>query len=189
MEAEDGGCWGLQRSFRDPALERLYQSYSTRQKRAGLRCFLYAALLYDVYALAFPAGQDVLLRGLLAVFLTLNLGLLAWCYAGGGGGGGAGWRGPLWAAAPHLAWHLANAQLLATLFLQRREGSPRDLLGWALLLDYLLFVSLPLRLRYCAVLSAGTCASYLVAVAGLARADLFLPHQVQTPLFYLLILL
>ncbi|XP_069698186.1 adenylate cyclase type 3-like isoform X2 [Periplaneta americana] len=161
----------LQRSFRDPALEKLYQSYSVKQKRAGLEVFLYAAILYDVYMLLVPSGQDAIMRGLTIAFLGLNLGLLAWCCRGIQ-------HCSVWAAIPHLAWHLANSQLLAHLFLKKNDVTGRDSLGWVLLLDYLLFVTLPLRLRYCAVLSVGTCASYLVAVVGLGRADAHLLQQV-----------
>ncbi|XP_063239440.1 adenylate cyclase type 3 isoform X2 [Bacillus rossius redtenbacheri] len=154
----------------DAALERLYQSYSAKQRRCGLRCFLCAAALFDAYTLAAPGATDAAARGVAAVFLALSLALLAWCLRGPR-------SNPLWSAAPHLAWQLATVQLLAHLFLQRNEVTARDSLGWALLLDYLVYVSLPLRLRYGAMLSAGTCASYLVTVAGLGRSDSHLPHQ------------
>ncbi|XP_049855200.1 adenylate cyclase type 3 [Schistocerca gregaria] len=138
---------GPGRAFADPTLERLYQSYSTRQKRSGLLCFLYAATLFDVYVAVVTTGQqDKLLRWLALGFLGVNVLLLSVCY-----------------------YNLGTDS--------RRDVTPRDALGWALLLDYLLFVTLPLRLRFCAVLSAGTCASYLVTVAGLASNDAYLPQQ------------
>lgn len=168
----------LQRSFRDPALEKLYQSYSVKQKRPGLEVFLYAALLYDLYMLLVPGGQDALMRGLTIAFVGLNLGLLAWCCRGIQ-------HSSIWAAIPHLAWHLANSQLLAHLFLKKNEVTGRDSLGWVLLLDYLLYVTLPLRLRYCVVLSVGTCASYLVAVIGLGKSDTHLLQQVGMSVFLL----
>lgn len=168
----------FQRSFRDPALEKLYQSYSLKQKRSGLEVFLYAAILYDLYMLMVPDGQEALMRGLTIAFLGLNLGLLAWCCRGIQ-------HSSIWAAVPHLAWHLANCQLLAHLFLKKNEVTGRDSLGWVLLLDYLLYVTLPLRLRYSIVLSAGTCASYLVAVVGLAKSDVHLLQQVgRSTLYY-----
>jgi len=166
----------FQRSFRDPALEKLYQSYNVKQKRPGLEVFLYAAILYDMYMLLLP-GQDALMRGLTIAFVGLNLGLLAWCCRGIQ-------HSSIWAAVPHLAWHLANSQLLAHLFLKKNEVTGRDSLGWVLLLDYLLYVTLPLRLRYCVVLSVGTCASYLVAVVGLGKSDTHLLQQVGMSVFY-----
>ncbi|XP_054283342.1 adenylate cyclase type 3-like [Macrosteles quadrilineatus] len=163
--------------FADPSLEHLYQSYSVKQKRPALQCFLLAAILYDAYWLVVPQSQDLASRGVTLVFLLLNVGLLAWCR----------WSlSRLWSALPHLAWHLANLQILVHLFLQKNEVTGRTSLGWVLLLDYLLFVSLPLRLRYCVMLSLGTCSSYLVAVEGLAlRSDIHLIHQTVTNILLL----
>lgn len=162
--------------FADPSLEHLYQSYSVKQKRPALQCFLLAAILYDAYWLVVPQSQDLASRGVTLLFLVANVALLAWCR----------WsRSRLWAALPHLAWHLANLQILAHLFLQKNEVTGRTSLGWVLLLDYLLYVTLPLRLRYCVMLSLGTCSSYLVAVEGLAlRSDTHLIQQVILLLQY-----
>lgn len=173
IEPTGSSVCGMERgeaSFSDPSLEHLYQTYSVKQKRAALQCFLCAAILYDAYFLLVPSGQDILTRGLTACFLVLNISLLAW----------SRWsRYRLWAALPHVAWHLANIQLLCHLFLQGNEVTGRTSLGWVLLLDYLLYVTLPLRLRYCIMLSIGTCASYLVTVIGLAKSDTHLPNQVR----------
>ncbi|CAH2015830.1 unnamed protein product [Acanthoscelides obtectus] len=66
----------------------------------------------------------------------------------------------------------------------KNEVTSRDSLGWVLLLDYLIYVTLPIRLRYCVILSLGTCASYIVAVVGLSKSNLHLYHQVSD-LYYL----
>lgn len=160
--------------FNDPALERLYQSYSVKQKRAGVQCFLAAAVLYDVFMLVLPGPgpvQDSLTIGLMAAFLGLNLALLAWTLRP--------YRlDALWAAVPYVAWFLAITQLLAHFFLRNYNGTGRDALGWALLLDYLLYVTLPLRLRYCVLLSIATCGLYSVTLYGLAyKGDATLPAQ------------
>lgn len=39
-------------------LEHLYQSYSLKQKRAGLNCFLAASILFDLWAILIPQGQS-----------------------------------------------------------------------------------------------------------------------------------
>lgn len=147
--------------------ERLYRSYSLKQKRAALQCFLCAAVLYDVYWLAVRGGQDLLT----GVFLLLNTLLLLWVRFG---------HRPFWDLVPHLAWHLATVQMLAHLFFQKHEVTLRSNLGWALLLDYLLYLTLPLRLRYCVMLSLGTCGTYLATIFGLAKSDNHLPYQVLT---------
>lgn len=105
-------------------------------------------------------------------FLLMNLALLIWCKRGFG-------NKMIWAAAPHISWHIANTQLLAALFLKKNEVTSRDSLGWVLLLDYLIYVTLPIRLRYCIILSLGTCASYIAALIGLAKSDLHFYQQVR----------
>ncbi|XP_022190546.2 adenylate cyclase type 3 [Nilaparvata lugens] len=153
--------------------ERLYRSYSVKQKRAALQCFLCAAILYDVYWLAVRGGQDVLTAGLL-ILASL---LLVWLRSG---------RRVLWDLVPHLAWHLATVQLLVHLFFQKHEVTLRTNLGWALLIDYLIYLTLPLRLRYCLILSLGTCGTYLATIVGLARdSDSHLPNQIAADVILL----
>lgn len=148
-------------SFDDPSLEKLYQSYSVKQKRAGLECFLMTAVLFDIYMLVIPSGQDLPVFWAMSSFLILNCCLLIWCKSGVQ-------KSAIWAAVPHVAWFIATVQLLVSLFLKRTsELTSRDSLGWMLLLDYLIYVTLPLRLRYCVMLSLGTCVCYVAAIYGL----------------------
>ncbi|CAH1175806.1 unnamed protein product [Phaedon cochleariae] len=157
-------------TFTDASLEKLYQSFSVKQKRAGLECFLITALLFDIYMLVVPSGQDFLTYGFMGLFLVLNASLFVWCRGG--------FKSKiLWAAVAHVSWHIANAQVLAALFLQKNEVTSRDSLGWVLLLDYLIYVTLPIRLRYCIILSVGTCASYIAALVGLSKSDLHFYQQ------------
>lgn len=166
-------------AFSDPYLEKLYQSYSIKQKRAGIECFLIAAILFDIYVLLVPSGQDAWVFAAMSAFLTANCCLLVWCKKGVR-------KCAIWPAVPHVAWHLANAQLLVSLFLKKNEVTSRDSLGWALLLDYLIYVTLPLRLRYCVILSIGTCAMYLAAIIGLAKSELHVCQQHMANILLLL---
>lgn len=100
----------------------------------------------------------------MSTFLVFNCLLLAWCKTGTE-------KWSLWSAMPHISWHVANAQTLASIFLKTGEVTPRDNLGWVLLLNYLIYVTLPLRLQFCVKLSIGTCVSYLVLVVVLPKAD------------------
>ncbi|XP_011505214.1 PREDICTED: adenylate cyclase type 3-like [Ceratosolen solmsi marchali] len=153
----------LKTSFSSTKLERLYRSSSLQQRRGGLQCFLISAVFYDFYTLALP-DSELPARGLTAVFLGLNLGLLAWAERGTRA------RDALWSVVPHVAWQISIAQLLAQLFLKSTEVTPRDSLGWLLLLLYLHFATLPLRLSLCALLAVGTAATYMVSVVGLSKA-------------------
>lgn len=45
-------------SLPDEVLESLYQSYTIKQKRDGLDCFLAASILFDLWAILVPQGQS-----------------------------------------------------------------------------------------------------------------------------------
>ncbi|KAL0274464.1 UNVERIFIED_CONTAM: hypothetical protein PYX00_006878 [Menopon gallinae] len=169
----------LRRAFPDPALEKLYLSYSNKQKRDGLHCFLLAAILYDVYYLAVPCDiKDF--NWPMAGFLLSNSVILLWCLFG------VRKCSTLWLAIPHVSWSVFVAQLLIGLFLKRTDVTGRDNLGWVVLMDYLLYVLLPLRLRYCVLLSIGICVSYTIAIARLAENESHLTEQLCANLCLLL---
>lgn len=153
----------LKTSFSSTKLEKLYRASSLQQKRGGLHCFIVSAILFDVYTLASPE-PELIARGVTAIFLGLNLGVLALAERGTRA------RDTLWSAMPHVAWHLATGQLLAQLFCKSTDVVPRDGLGWLLILLYLLFATLPLRLLHCALLALGTATTYIVAIVGLSKA-------------------
>lgn len=163
-------CWVFS-TFRDSALEKLYQSFSVRQKRAGLECFLITAILFDIYMLVVPSDQDFLIISVMGSFLVINCLLLIWCKKGFQ-------NKLLWAVVPHIAFHIANTQILAGIFLKKNEVTPRDSLGWFLLLTYLIYVTLPVRLPFCVLLSIGTFTSYIVSLCGLTKSQLHFVEQV-----------
>lgn len=43
----------------DDVLEKLYRSYSLKQKRSGLVCFIAASVVFDLWAILVPQGQSV----------------------------------------------------------------------------------------------------------------------------------
>ena len=161
----------LKTSFSSTKLEKLYRASSLQQRRGGLHCFLLSAILFDVYTLASPE-PELPARGITAVFLGLNFALLALAEKGTRA------RDTLWSAIPHVAWHISTGQLLAQLFFKTTDVVPRDGLGWLLLLLYLLFATVPLRLLHCALLALGTATTYLVAVVGLAKDPTQTPIEV-----------
>lgn len=161
----------LRTSFSNARLETLYRASSLQQRRGGLYCFLISAIFYGIYTIASPE-PELIARGVTAVFLGLNLGLLVWAEHG------IRARDALWSAVPHVVWQLWAAQLLLQLFLKSTEVTPRDGLGWLLLLLYLLFATLPLRISLCALLALGTALMYIVAVVGLSKAPAQMPIDV-----------
>lgn len=158
-------------TFRDSSLEKLYQSFSVRQKRSGLECFLITAILFDNYMLLVPSDQDVVIVVVMGLFLVFNSLLLLFCKRGFQ-------NKVLWAVVPHIAFHMANTQILSGLFLKKNEVTSRDSLGWFLLLTYLIYVTLPLRLPCCVLLSVGTFTSYIVSLCGLTKSQLHFAEQV-----------
>ncbi|XP_050300517.1 adenylate cyclase type 3 [Anthonomus grandis grandis] len=148
-------------TFSDHSLESLYQSFSVKQKRAGLECFIITAALFDVYMLVVPLYTNFIP---IVIFLLINIGLLILCR-----------RAPpnsnfTWILLPHVCWYLAVTQIVVGLHLKDQDVTPRDNLGWVLLFDYLIYVTLPLRLRYCMIVSIVTCVTYTV-VLTFARTD------------------
>lgn len=162
-----GGKWLWCNAFDEPGLERLYQSYSVKQRRAGLECYVFAIILHSMLTIIAPPGPYSKLVERLSAACSLKLAIVllaavAWLRDTAHGQNERKW---LWAIMPHAAWHLANAQLASLLFAASDHVTPRDQLGWTLLLVYLTYVSLPLRLRYCNALAGCTCAAYLLTVA------------------------
>ncbi|XP_026670452.1 adenylate cyclase type 3 [Ceratina calcarata] len=161
----------LRTRFSSTKLESLYRASSLQQRRGGLEYFLFSALLYGAHTLAMP-GQEPPACGLTAVCLGMNLGLLAWAE-----------RNPkakdvLWSVIPHVAWKLSSVHLIAQLFLKSNGVTPRDGLGWLLLLLYLLFATLPLRLSLCVLLAFCTAVAYIVSVIFLSKTPEKIPIDV-----------
>ncbi|KAK6631967.1 hypothetical protein RUM44_006997 [Polyplax serrata] len=166
----------FRRAFNDASLEKLYLSYSVEQKREGLHCFLLASILYDIYYLAIPCDSENFNWPLVG-FLVCNFLLLLWCLFG------IRKCSPIWPAIPHVSWLVSIAQLLIGLVLKSSDVTGHDNLGWTVLMDYLLYVLLPLRLRYCILLSLVTCASYLTAITQLVKNDAHIIDQVSITIF------
>lgn len=151
-------------------LQALYRSYSVKQRRPFLKCFLIVSLYYDIYCIIIPLEQDLLNRGITAFFFAVNVCLYFISATTR--------RRLIWTTLPHLAWHAANLQILARMFLSE-DFTPRDDLGWVLVIEYLIYVTLPLSLRYCLVLAIGTFATYVVCLIGLVKSDGNLEYQVS----------
>lgn len=155
----------LKTSFSSARLEKLYRASSLQQRRGGLTCFLMSAILYGVYTVSMP-GMELPARGVSAVFLSLNIGLLVWVESGTKA------RNSLWSVVPCVIGQLWIVHLPAQLFLKSVKVTPRDGLGWMLLLLYLLFATLPLKLCRCTSLALGSVLVYFIAVIGLSSTTL-----------------
>lgn len=178
--------WGrpsnlLKTRFSSARLEKLYRASSLQQRRGGLTCFLMSAILYGIYTLVTP-GFELPARGVSGTFLGLSLVLLIWAERGTVA------RNTLWSLMPCVVWQLWIWHLLAQLLLRSApylktehefrlntnsvKVTPKDSLGWMLLLIYLLFTTLPLRLRRCMILALITAAMYICFVVFISSPSL-----------------
>ncbi|RLU19233.1 hypothetical protein DMN91_007790 [Ooceraea biroi] len=172
--------WGrpsnlLKTRFSSARLEKLYRASSLQQRRGGLTCFLMSAILYGVYTLVTP-GFELPARGVSGTFLGLSLVLLIWAERGTVA------RNTLWSLMPCVVWQLWIWHLLAQLLLRSApylkigantiKVTPRDSLGWMLLLIYLLFTTLPLRLCRCTFLALVTAIMYVSFVVFISSPTL-----------------
>lgn len=53
-----GFASGQTTSLPADVLEKLYRSYSLKQKRSGLTCFIVASVVFDLWAILVPQGQS-----------------------------------------------------------------------------------------------------------------------------------
>ncbi|XP_012056949.1 PREDICTED: adenylate cyclase type 3 [Atta cephalotes] len=155
----------LKTSFSSARLEKLYRASSLQQRRGGLTCFLMSAILYGLYTVSTP-GMELPARCVSAVFLSLNFFLLIWAESGTKA------RNSLWSVVPCVVGELWIVHLSAQLFLKSNKVTPMDSLAWMLLLLYLLFATLPLKLLRCANLTASSILLYLIAIIGLSSRTL-----------------
>lgn len=157
----------LKTSFSSARLEKLYRASSLQQRRGGLTCFLMAAILYGLYTLSTP-GTVLLARCISATFLVLNSSFLLQtrCIKINTA------RNTIWSVMPCIVGQLWIVHLPAQLFLKPVKVTPRDSLAWMLLLLYLLFATLPLKLCRCTSLALGSVLVYFIAVIGLSSATL-----------------
>lgn len=158
----------LRTKFSSAKLESLYRETSLQQRRGGLECFLISALFYGAYTIASP-GQKLVALSVTVVYLGLNLGLLAWAKHNT--------RGRFWCLVTHLAWDLFVVQLLAQLFLKSAQVTPRDGLGWMLILLYL-SSALPFNLSHCVRLAFCTALVYIIVIVKLSDARVLIPIDV-----------
>ncbi|GAB0096782.1 Adenylate cyclase [Sergentomyia squamirostris] len=158
----------------DSVLEKIYQNYAIKQKRSGLICFLLTSILFDIWALFIPQGQTIASLGCICLFLLSNVILLAVLVLVGKA------KDAVWSVAPYLGWIFAFLQLAFHLLL-KDNLTPKDCLGWAMLLNFLVYIILPVPLKYHLVFfGIATFFMYMGIVASLAQVDDYFWSQLTT---------
>ncbi|XP_037710548.1 adenylate cyclase type 3 isoform X3 [Drosophila subpulchrella] len=160
-------------------LNELYHNYSIKQRRSGLKWFLFAAVLFNIWTIVVPWDQAVPTRVVNCCMLVAYLALTALLHIGRRSEQPAlkAFHQILLTIVPRALWLLSILHFSAYVMLQP-SFSPRDVLGWAILLNFLVYVTLPLPLIFLG-LSIG-CITYFICLSlpvGYSRDDSLLSNQ------------
>ncbi|XP_016964213.1 adenylate cyclase type 3 isoform X1 [Drosophila biarmipes] len=160
-------------------LNELYHNYSIKQRRSGLKWFLFAAVLFNIWTIVIPWDQAVPTRVVNCCMLVAYLALTALLHIGRRSEQPAlkRFHQILLTIIPRALWLLSILHFAAYIILQP-SFSPRDVLGWAILLNFLVYVTLPLPLIFLG-LSIG-CITYFICLSlpvGYSRYDTLLSNQ------------
>ncbi|KAL9924108.1 adenylate cyclase type 3 isoform X1 [Glossina fuscipes] len=138
----------------DLMLDELYTSYSLKQRSGGLKWFFFACLLFDIWSLCIPYEQDmqarvaVLIILVITIFYVIILHIVKRFGQSESESGGSSVLLLLVADwSPFFLWTFCILQLSVYCLLQT-SLSVRDILGWAILLNFLIYVTLPVALFY-----------------------------------------
>ncbi|XP_037927319.1 adenylate cyclase type 3 [Teleopsis dalmanni] len=165
-------------------LKKLYHTYSIKQRRGGLKWFLIASLLFNIWLLIIPQGQCLEALFVTMVVFCINLLiciLLHLNYLLSKPDSSTGLQRLInifIPYAPHVLWTVCIIHLVLYILLQE-SVSPRDALGWAILMNFLIYVTLPVTLLYTGCLfGIGTVIFYLGALLIASRRDPMLIEQI-----------
>ncbi|XP_022208137.1 adenylate cyclase type 3 isoform X2 [Drosophila obscura] len=160
-------------------LNELYHNYSIKQRRSGLKWFLFAAVLFNVWTICIPWDQAIPTRVVNCCMLVAYLALTALLHIGRRSEQPALRRFHLTflTIVPRALWFLSMIHFAAYVMLQP-SFSPRDVLGWAILLNFLIYVTLPLPLIFLGLV-IGFCTYFncLSLPVGFSRPDPLISDQ------------
>uniref|UniRef100_A0A8D8TR29 adenylate cyclase n=1 Tax=Cacopsylla melanoneura TaxID=428564 RepID=A0A8D8TR29_9HEMI len=143
------------KSFKDAVLERLFQTYSVKQKRSAIECYLLASVLFNLQNLVLIVDVNSVHFVHSLVFLTVNIFIFLWCRFS---------SKPFWSVIPHVTWGLSLLQVLVHMGLQVYPHTSRDYLGWILLISFFIYATLPVELQMCRLLSIVSCIVYILVI-------------------------
>ncbi|XP_053957925.1 adenylate cyclase type 3 [Anastrepha ludens] len=161
----------------DAVLNKLFHNYFLKQRRAGLKWFLFTSILFNGWTLIIPHEQGLLpivftlfvLCSNVMFSLLLDLKLSAIKNL-------SGLHEKLLKQTSCLLWSLFMAHFLSYVDLQENT-SPRDTLGWMILFNFLIYVTLPIELFYSGcIVGFLTSAIYPLAIFYYTRED---PNFIQ----------
>ncbi|EDW02904.1 adenylate cyclase type 3 [Drosophila grimshawi] len=160
-------------------LNELYHNYSIKQRRSGLKWFLFAAVLFNLWTICIPWEQALPTRVVNCSMLLAYMALTALLHIGRGSEQPSlrRFHQSLLTIVPRALWFLSMLHFAAYVMLQD-SFSPRDVLGWAILLNFLIYVTLPLPLIFLGLV-IGFCTYFncLSLPVGFSRPDRLISDQ------------
>lgn len=161
----------MQVAFADREVEALYRRYYEKEKQADVQCFAAMAVFCATFSLAVQAFQPNELRTAktiaLATAAAAHAAALLLCR----------FRlvpSALVAPLPPILALVLLVQILCDALLNSILPTSGDVLPWLLLLTFMIYALLPLRMRYCAVLN-------VLTLGGLVGVTLYLVPASDDP--------
>lgn len=167
----------LHRTFVDKDVEQLFQAYHERQRRSDLHILLSAGVTFTLYGcvLCFLQGTGRVPPFVLLAIGVVMLLLMPLCRL-------QKFPERLWILLPYLVWVLFLVAVGVFVVLGPPAPMPRQPLLWLVLLHFMLFVGLPLRLPACLLLTILTATDHLVTSLLLVAEPHRLTLEVSVPL-------
>ncbi|KAH8375071.1 hypothetical protein KR093_002621, partial [Drosophila rubida] len=160
-------------------LNELYHNYSIKQRRSGLKWFLFAAVLFNVWTICIPWEQEYQVRIVNCCMLLAYFALTALMHTARQSEKPAlkRFHHSLLIIVPRALWFFSMLHFAAYVMLQS-SFSPRDVLGWAILINFLIYVTLPLPLIFLGLV-IGFCTYFncLSLPVGFSRSDPLISDQ------------
>ena len=151
----------LHTTFKDDQLERMYGDYQQRIKRDFLKVFLFMSLCFDVNVILLSSLEyseehiACLIIACVHGFISILMGILILCKKLPEYG---------YKILPGVLWVLFCVVFYAFTVLSRSAQTEYGVLVWQCILIYTTFMTLPLSLVLCFVLSVVSCAVQLVVL-------------------------
>lgn len=166
----------LFRTFRDPEIEALYRQYHDTARRTDVQYMLTCALACGAVGLGHEApvgfrSTHIAVIGVLTGLQALLLAVTTLQWPGAA----------CWKALPYITWLLFVATIAAHVELAHLSG-PTEALEWYILLILLVYLCLPVRLRWCVVMSVLTAATYVTTNLVFASDRVHLRERVSDSL-------
>ncbi|KAH8286818.1 hypothetical protein KR044_003960 [Drosophila immigrans] len=160
-------------------LNELYHNYSIKQRRSGIKWFLLAAVLFNFWTICIPWEQEYPVRMVNCSMLLAYFALTALMHIGRQSEKPSlrRFHHSLLTIVPRALWFFSMLHFAAYVMLQS-TFSPRDVLGWAILLNFLIYITLPLPLIFLGLV-IGFCTYFncLSLPVGFSRPDPLISDQ------------